>query len=119
MFVNGDGNYAVITNSDDYKVDVAIYKSKEEYESGFDPFFDKVTSATWHCDKALKEAIDTTPANGASSKKIRNNLNTAIGIVIENFAVADANKFRVQGHNSAGEVVYIPGNWTIWTASVQ
>ncbi len=118
MLVNSEGNYAVILNSDNHRVDVAIYKSKDEYDNGLDPFFEKNTTASWHCGEAIKTAIDETPASGSGSKKIRDNINSAVGLVVETLAAEDDKRFRIKQRIEGEDNIIIPGDWTIWVATV-
>jgi len=109
---NSDGNYAVITNNDNNRVDTEIYESEAIYLNGIDPFFGKIVSYAFQCGVDLDNAFAATDSDG--TKTVQVNIDEVCMTVIGTLAAATPDRFRIS-YNNGTEIVYIKGDWAVVT----
>lgn len=105
---NTDGNFAVITSSNNISVNVQIYEDEATFNSGPNPFFEKYVNYTFQLGTELETFFEAYDVD--ATKKLDVNIKEACMSAIEVAATIDSNRFRPT-YNSGMDVVYLDGAW--------
>lgn len=107
---NADGNFVVIINNDNFRVDTLIYEHEYQYIHGVNSIFERTTGYSFYCGEILKHSFKTKETK--SKKKVKDNVENLCMEMIEELSIEDPQRFRVPIITSNG-TTYLNGDWRV------